>query len=127
LFSSGDYNKYRSDLEHGTRLAHIINPLTGRPTRGTASTAVLHHDPVVADVAATTLMVVGHQGFESTLRALGIRCAMLLSDDDTLYITRAMRARIELLRQPAQQAPALDLGGSCGEREPSRQVHGTTG
>jgi thiamine biosynthesis lipoprotein len=120
LFSSGDYNKYRTDIEHGTRLPHIINPLTGRPAQGTASTAVLHHDPVVADVAATTLMVVGHAGFESTLRALGIRCAMLLSDDDTLYITRAMRDRVELLRQPAQQTPALNLGDSCDMPEPSR-------
>lgn len=121
LFSSGDYNKYRADIAHGTRLAHIINPLTGHPTQGTASTTVLHADPIVADVAATTLMVVGHAGFESTLRVLGIRCAMLLGDDDTLYITSAMRARIELLRQPAQQAPALDMGENCDTPEPPRQ------
>lgn len=113
LFSSGDYNKYRAETEDGARLPHIINPLTGHPARGTASASVLYRDPVVADVAATTLMVVGHAGFETTLRALGIRCAMLLSDDDTLYITAAMRARIEILRQPARQMPVLDLGETC--------------
>ncbi|PIQ38194.1 MAG: hypothetical protein COW59_03045 [Lysobacterales bacterium CG17_big_fil_post_rev_8_21_14_2_50_64_11] len=120
LFSSGDYHKYREDIENGTRLAHIINPLTGRPTQGTASSTVLHPDPIIADVAATTLMVVGHAGFEATLRALGIRCAMLLGDDDTLHITTAMRARIELLRQPATQVPALDLGETCDVSAPSR-------
>src|SRR3546814_14134446 len=87
LFSSGDYNKYRSDSELGTRLPHIINPLTGRPTQGTASTAVLHRDPVLADVAATTLMVVGRVGFEATLRKLGLPCAMLFGDDEPMYAT----------------------------------------
>lgn len=118
LFSSGDYAKYRAETEDGARLPHIINPLTGHPARGTASASVLYRDPVVADVAATTLMVVGHAGFETTLRALGIRCAMLLSDDDTLYITTAMRARIEILRQPTQQAAMLDLGDRCDAPAP---------
>lgn len=121
LFSSGDYNKYRADSDLGTRLPHIINPLTGRPAQGTAATAVLHHDPVLADVAATTLMVVGRDGFESTARKLGIHCAMLLGDDDTLYITSAMRERITLLRQPVKQMPALDLGKDCDAPEPPRQ------
>src|SRR3546814_18427883 len=108
LFSSGDYNKYRSDNELGTRLPHIINPLTGRPTQGTASTAVLHRDPVLADVAATTLMVAGRDGLESNLRKLGIRCALLPGDDATLYIPRAISARHTLIRTPTNTKPAQE-------------------
>lgn len=117
LFTSGDYSKYRL-LADGMRAAHILDPRTGEPARGTATAVVLHPDPVVADVAATALMVAGPSGFAAMAKQLGLRCAMLLSDDDTLWSTSAMRARVHLLRQPAKQAPTLDLGARCSPIPP---------
>lgn len=117
LFTSGDYSKYRM-LADGTRAAHILDPRTGEPAHGATTTIVLHPDPVVADVGATALMVAGPDGFAAMAKRLGLACAMMLSDEDTLLSTRAMHARVRLLRQPSRQAPALDLGESCSATQP---------
>lgn len=112
LFTSGDYNKYRI-VADGTRLAHVLDPRTGTPVHGAATTVVLVADPILADVAATALMVAGPDGFEAMTRRLGVRCALLLGDDDTLRSTPAMRARIDLLRAPAREQAPLDRGADC--------------
>jgi len=117
LFTSGDYSKYRI-LADGSRLAHILDPRSGQPARGAATAVVLHPDPVLADVAATALMVAGPDGFEAMARRLGVRCALLLGDDDTLQSTRSMRARVALLRVPTRERAPLELGAGCAAPTP---------
>lgn len=112
LFASGDYHKFRQ-VADGSRLAHILDPRTGMPVHGAAAAVVLVDDPILADVAATALMVAGPDGFEAMTRRLGLRCALLLGDDDTLHSTRAMRARIELLRAPTREQAPIDRGADC--------------
>jgi thiamine biosynthesis lipoprotein len=119
LFTSGDYSKYRI-LADGSRLPHILDPRSGEPARGAATAVVLSTDPLLADVAATALMVAGPDGFEAMVRRLGLGCALLLGDDDTLRSTRAMRVRIELLRTPARELAPLDLGAGCAANTTAR-------
>lgn len=58
-------------------------------------------------------MVVGPRDFAAIARRLRAACAMLLTDDDRLYITPAMRKRITLLRNPASVTVAESLGDRC--------------
>lgn len=112
VFSSGGYNKFR-EAPDGGRWPHLLDPNTGLPARGTASVVVLHGDPVLADVASTTLYIGGERRFVELIDRLGIRCALLLTDDDRLLVTTGMRARLRLLRTPAAQETPVDRGADC--------------
>jgi len=112
LFSSGDYNKFRYSAA-GARQAHLLDPRTGRPARGSASAVVLHSDPLLADVAASALFVAGPSGFADMTRRLGLGCAMLVTDDNEILVTVAMKARVTLARDPVPLGPPLDLGPDC--------------
>ncbi|HEX5514389.1 MAG TPA: FAD:protein FMN transferase [Gammaproteobacteria bacterium] len=106
LSSSGDYQRYRASA--AGREGHIVDPRRGRPQRATAATSVLSDDPVMADMAATALMVAGPAGFEQTARRMGMGCALLVARDGTIHLTPAMRARLELeqgLPEPRITAP----------------------
>lgn len=112
LFSSGNYNKFRESPDGG-RWPHILDPRTGYPVRGTAAVAVLHTDPVLADVASTALFIAGPARFEAMAERLAVRCALMLTDENELMITSAMDARITLLRQPVRLGPAIGEQGPC--------------
>lgn len=56
--TSGDYRRYM--IHEGRRLAHTLDPRTGRPSeRGVACVSVLHAEAMVADAWCTLLSVVG--------------------------------------------------------------------
>lgn len=99
LFSSGNYHKYREPVA-GARWPHVLDPRTARPATGTAATAVLHPDPVLADATATALLVAGAAGFADLIQRMRTPCALLLTDDDTLLLTPLMQTRLTLLRTP---------------------------
>ncbi|HEY3519723.1 MAG TPA: FAD:protein FMN transferase, partial [Rhodanobacteraceae bacterium] len=112
LFSSGNYHKYR--MIDGRRRAHIIDPRTGQPVKGTAATSIILPNATQADVGSTALMIAGPNDFARIARSLHASCAMLLTDDDQLYITPAMRKRITLLRKPEAITSIGDAGDHCG-------------
>ena len=55
VVTSGDYERY-FEFE-GRRYQHIIDPRSGYPVHHTASVTVIHTDPILADAAATALVV----------------------------------------------------------------------
>ena len=112
LFSSGNYNKFR-EAPSGARWAHVLDPQTGMPVQGSAAVAVLHRDPVLADIAATTLMIGGPARFAELTDALGVRCALLLTDENELVITVAMDARVQLQREPVRLGAPTGTAGPC--------------
>jgi FAD:protein FMN transferase len=112
LFSSGSYARYR-ESPLGGRWPHVIDARSGLPARGVAAVSVLHRDPVLADAAATALMVAGPTRLAEVAERLGVRCVLLLTEDDTLLATTAMHARLRLLREPTRRAPPLPPDGDC--------------
>ena len=115
LFSSGGYHKYRT-AANGGRWPHLLDPRTGMPVRGVSAVSVLHADPVLADVAASSLFVAGADGFAALARRLGVGCALLLTEDDVLLVTRALWPRLLLQRQPAGVVQ-VDAGDGCVQRQ----------
>lgn len=113
LFTTGNYNRFRTSPS-GTRWAHILDPRTGYPARGTAAVMVLHADPVRADAGATALYVAGPSGFEAIARSMRLGCALMVTDENELLVTTAMAARVALDRDPVALGPPIDLGPDCG-------------
>lgn len=111
LFTSGSYNKYRE--VNGQRWAHILDPRTGMPVHGTAATSVIHPDAVVADAAATALMIAGAKEFAAVSRSMGVACAMLLTDEGALHATPAMQRRLRFPDAPPKMALSEELGADC--------------
>jgi thiamine biosynthesis lipoprotein len=115
FFSTGNYSKFR-ESPTGARWSHILDPRTGRPARGAAAVAVLHADPVLADAAATALFVAGPAGFERLARAMRLGCALMVTEENEMLVTTAMKARLELARDPISLGAPLDLGPDCRGR-----------
>lgn len=97
VVTSGNYERY---FEHDdVRYAHVLDPATGRPAAGAAAVTVIHDDAVLADAAATALLVGGAGEFENLCDALGIHQALLVDTSGDLRLTPAMQGRVHWLRR----------------------------
>ena len=92
VMTSGDYERF---FEHdGKRYQHVLDPRTGYPVQETISASVVHKDPVLADAAATALLVAGPGEFEQLCELLGLEVALIVSASGDLRLTRAMEKRL---------------------------------
>lgn len=92
VFTSGDHERgFEWDGHHHH---HILDPRTGRPTQGTASVTVVHHDAAVADAAATALVVAG-DGWAATARDMGLHFVMRVRTDGAVELLPAMAERLQ--------------------------------
>jgi len=69
LFTSGKYERFRQDQLK--RYPHILDPRTGWPVKDVASVTVIASEGIVADAAATALVVAGLDGWSAVA---GARC-----------------------------------------------------
>ncbi|MFT4608692.1 MAG: thiamine biosynthesis lipoprotein [Gammaproteobacteria bacterium] len=94
LFTSGNYQRYYQKAEKIVH--HIIDPRTGDPSNHISSATVLSSDPVLSDVAATTLMIDGIDNHRSLAKSLGIKDYLIISEDKKIIITRSFAQKIEI-------------------------------
>jgi len=108
VFTSGNYRRFAID-ENGIKRHHIIDPKSGAPSRDISSVTVITPDPVVADVAATTLMMTPLNELATMAQKLGIEDFLIISEQHRAYLSASMNARItwqddnHLQRQIVQQ------------------------
>ena len=95
LFTSGNYLR-RYQLGDGFR-HHIIDPRTGESSTGQSSATVLGRDPVLADVAATALMIDGAGSPLQLSRALGIEDYLVIDDARQILISRSFAQKVQIL------------------------------
>jgi thiamine biosynthesis lipoprotein len=100
LHTSGNYERYREYA--GKRYQHIIDVRTGMPAQHIVSTTVINPNGALADAAATALVIAGPQHWQEVAKAMGIRLALLVDDQGTLYMTPPMRARVVLEQPPTK-------------------------
>ena len=101
LFSSGNYNKFRYSAA-GARQAHILDPRTGQPARGTQSLTILITPREGGGTGAGTLSdapskpayLAGEHWREHT-RRFGIEHVLRVAADGRVEVTRALRARLQ--------------------------------
>jgi thiamine biosynthesis lipoprotein len=95
VFTSGNYERFRLDNE--VRYPHILDPRTGWPVRELASVTVIADEGILADAAATAITVAGLGDWKDVARKLGLDQVMLVDENGTVYLTRKMSGRIELV------------------------------
>jgi thiamine biosynthesis lipoprotein len=95
LFTSGNYAR-RYQQGNGFR-HHIIDPRSGESSSGQSSATVLDVDPVLADVAATALMIDGWRQHRQLSTALGIGDYLVISDAREILISRSLAQKVHML------------------------------
>ncbi len=96
--TSGDYESF-FDLD-GVRYHHILDPRTGRPSRGLRSATVVSDDATLADALSTALMVLGpERGLALAEEWEGVE-AVLVGEGGELHTTSGLADRLEILNPP---------------------------
>lgn len=86
VVTSGNYEKYV--IFDGIRYAHIIDPRTGYPARGIASVTIFAPKAELADVLATSLIVMGKEtGLDFINQLSGIEC-VIVDDQGKIYYSK---------------------------------------
>ena len=92
VMTSGDYERF---FEHdGKRYQHVLDPRTGYPVQQTISASVVHKDAVLADAAATALLVAGAAEFDELCLSMGLEEALIVTASGDLRLTRGMEKRL---------------------------------
>jgi thiamine biosynthesis lipoprotein len=99
VVTSGNYERF-VEIE-GRRFAHILDPRSGHPIEHSASVTVIHSDAMLADAAATALMVGGPAEFDALTQSLRLEFALLIDASGDLRLTPAMKERLNWLEQAA--------------------------
>ncbi len=94
IVTSGNYERF-VEID-GRRYTHILDPISGYPVTHTASVTVVHEDALLADAAATAMMVGGADEFDVLCRAFNIEYALLIDASGEVHLTGGMRERITL-------------------------------
>lgn len=94
VLTSGNYERYREYA--GVRYAHIIDPRSGYPVAHIASATVIARNGALADAAATALSVAGAPLWQRIAGRMGVDEVMLVDGDGRVYLTPAMKRRIDL-------------------------------
>ncbi len=92
VFTSGADQRYL--LQTGRRYPHILDPFTGMPVQGVASVTVISDSGLLADAAATALMVAGRDSWLEVIQAFGLEAVMLVDDQGEVFVTPAMKERL---------------------------------
>ncbi|MEM1261223.1 MAG: FAD:protein FMN transferase [Pseudomonadota bacterium] len=100
IVTSGDYARFR--VVDGERLHHIIDPRTGRPGHGSQAVTVVATEPILADAAATALMVAGPALFHEMAEQMGVNYALMIDANGHRHSTAAMRSRLTWLTEPIE-------------------------
>ena len=93
IFTSGNYERFRQDQLK--RYPHILDPSTGWPAKDIASVTVITDDGILADAAATALVVAGLDGWPEVARALNLQQIAIVDESGTVYLTPGMDQRLQ--------------------------------
>ena len=93
LFTSGNYERFRQDRL--MRYPHILDPRSGWPVEDVASVTVIASEGIVADAAATALVVAGLNGWSAVARALDLNQVLVVDESGTISLTPEMERRMQ--------------------------------
>ena len=88
VFTSGDYE--RTFFVEGQRYHHILNPRNGYPANELRSVTVVHHNPVLADAAATALFIAG-KDWQKVAKNMSINEALVIFPNKRVEITESLQ------------------------------------
>lgn len=95
IFTSGNYQRFKEF--NGKRYAHIIDPRTGMPVDQIISATVIADNGVLADAAATALVVAGDD-WSQVADKLNIDQVLIIDESHQCYSTSKLYGRLENLK-----------------------------
>ncbi len=97
VITSGGYERFFIGQD-GKKYHHIIDPKTGRPAEnGIISSTVIGDDGALCDALSTSFYIMGVDGASEYLSRHHETDAVLIGDDNTLYITKGIEQAFEPL------------------------------
>ena len=93
IFTSGNYERFRQDQTQ--RYPHILDPATGWPASDIASVTIITDEGILADAAATALVVAGLDDWVNVARALNLQQVAIVDEDGTVFMTAEMEKRLQ--------------------------------
>lgn len=93
IFTSGNYERFRQDKTE--RYPHILDPTTGWPAEDIASVTVITDQGLLADAAATALVVAGLEAWPKVARELDLDKVAVVDETGRVYLTAEMEQRIQ--------------------------------
>ncbi|MCL4220883.1 MAG: FAD:protein FMN transferase [Phycisphaerales bacterium] len=98
ISTSGDYERYF--IKDNVRYHHILDPRTGRPSRGVRTAVVIARDATLADALSTALMIVGVERGLTIVESLSGVEALMVDEQAQVHMSTGARTRVEMLRPP---------------------------
>ena len=95
IFTSGNYERFRQDQTE--RYPHILDPANGWPAKDIASVTIITDEGLLADAAATALLVAGLEGWPEVARALDLHQIAVVDENGTVYMTPEMEKRLQFI------------------------------
>jgi len=93
IFTSGNYERFRQDQTQ--RYPHILDPATGWPASDIASVTIITDEGMLADAAATALVVAGLDEWVEVARALNLQQVAIVDEEGTVFMTPVMESRLQ--------------------------------
>lgn len=98
ISTSGDYERFF--IHEGVRSHHILDPRTGRPSRGVRTAVVIACDATLADALSTALMIVGVERGLAIVESLPGVEALLVDEQARVHLSTGARTSVKILRPP---------------------------
>jgi thiamine biosynthesis lipoprotein len=95
IFTSGNYERFRQDQDE--RYPHILDPANGWPAKDIASVTVITDEGILADAAATALVVAGLEEWHEVARSLDLHQIAVVDESGTVYMTPEMEKRLQFI------------------------------
>jgi thiamine biosynthesis lipoprotein len=106
LFTSGNYERFRQD--ELKRYPHILDPRSGWPVEDVSSVTLITSEGIVADAAATALIVAGLGDWPAVAGALELRQVLVVDESGRVYLTPDMEQRIRFTGEVERVIVATD-------------------
>lgn len=97
----------------GVRFGHLVDPRTGQPVPAWGAVTVVDSDPVVADVLATALFVLGPDAGLRLAESLGVAALFLVTGEER--VSELWTSALDYHRSPSSPAPHRHV--------PPRNIH----
>jgi len=93
IFTSGNYERFRED--QAERYPHILDPSTGWPAKDITSVTIITDEGLLADAAATALIVAGLDKWVEVARELDLTQVAVVDESGTIFMTPEMEQRLQ--------------------------------
>jgi thiamine biosynthesis lipoprotein len=95
VVTSGDYQRCFTDKK-GVRHHHILDPLTGYPSRsGLISVTIVSEDPLAADALSTAVFIAGLEKGLELMSRYPHTDAIFVDEDMQIFITKGLKDRFQ--------------------------------